>query len=114
MARTGFILFAWALVACAAIGCDDVGDDPRAALVQRGRVVFETNCTACHAREPWKAGPVGPAIAGSSLELLRSKVLRNEYPPGYVPKRTTRAMIPLPHLEPELPAIQAYLETQVR
>ena len=36
-------------------------------------------------------------------------MLRNEYPPGYAPKRDTKAMIPLVHLEPELPALAAYL-----
>ena len=36
-------------------------------------------------------------------------MLRNEYPPGYTPKRDTRAMIPLAHMEPELPAIAAFL-----
>ena len=85
--------------------------DPQAALVQRGKQVFQTNCTACHAQDPTQAGPVGPAIAGSPLPLLEAKVLRNEYPPGYTPKRTTKAMIPLAHLEPELPAIAAYLES---
>jgi hypothetical protein len=36
-------------------------------------------------------------------------VLRNEYPPGYVPKRDTRAMFPLVHRERDLPALEAYL-----
>jgi mono/diheme cytochrome c family protein len=84
--------------------------DPQAALVKRGEQVYLTNCTACHARNPNDPGPVGPPIAGSSLELLQAKVLRNEYPPGYTPKRDSKAMIPLPHLEPELPAIAAFLQ----
>lgn len=83
--------------------------DAQAALVKRGEQVYLNNCTACHARTPSELGPVGPPIAGASLELLQAKVLRNEYPPGYTPKRDTRAMIPLPHLEPELPALAAYL-----
>ena len=89
--------------------CDSGGGDANAALERRGKVVFETNCTACHARDPKLDGPVGPANACASLELLTAKVLRNEYPPGYVPKRDTQAMAPLPHLEPELPALVAYL-----
>ena len=79
------------------------------ALAARGETVYQNNCTACHARDPRVAGPVGPPIAGSPLELLTAKVLRNEYPPGYTPKRDTRAMVPLAHLEPELPALAAYL-----
>jgi len=85
--------------------------DPQAALVQHGKQIFQTNCTACHAQDPRQPGPVGPPIAGSPLPLLEAKVLHNEYPPGYTPKRTTRAMIPLAHLEPELPAIAAYLQS---
>lgn len=41
----------------AACGSGDGAD----ALVKRGKVVFETNCTACHARDPRLDGPVGPA-----------------------------------------------------
>jgi mono/diheme cytochrome c family protein len=83
----------------------------KAALVKRGKVVFETNCIACHAPDPRRDGPVGPANACSSAALLAAKVLRNEYPPGYTPKRDTRAMAPLPHLEKELPALAAYLQS---
>jgi mono/diheme cytochrome c family protein len=93
------------------LACGDAApDDPNAALVKRGRVVYETVCTACHARgNPAEAGPVGPALAGSSLALLEAKVLRNEYPPGHLPQRDTKAMIRFPHLEPDLPALHAYL-----
>ena len=101
------------VVSAAAVGfvaCGGGEDDPGAALAKRGGVVYDTNCTACHARDPGQKGPVGPAIADSSLELLEYKVLRNEYPPGYTPKRDTKAMIPLVHLEKDLPAIHAFLE----
>ena len=85
--------------------------DPQAALVKRGRVVYETNCIACHSPDPRRDGPLGPAVACASSELLTAKVLRNEYPAGYKPKRETQAMVPLPHLEKELPALAAYLQS---
>ena len=91
--------------------CPSSNGDEQAALVKRGRVVFETNCTACHARDPRIDGPVGPANACASTELLVAKVMHNEYPPGYAPKRDTQAMAPLPHLEKELPALAAYLQS---
>jgi mono/diheme cytochrome c family protein len=98
------------LALAAALGCSaDEQGDPRAALAKRGAQIYQSNCTACHALDPTQPGPVGPPIAGSPLALLEAKVLRNEYPPGYTPKRDTRAMIPLVHLEPELPAIAAFL-----
>ena len=100
----------WILLVLGALACSQA-DDPEAALVQRGEQVYLNNCTACHARVPSEVGPIGPPITGASLELLEAKVLRNEYPPGYTPQRDTKAMIPLAHLEPELPAIAAYLES---
>jgi mono/diheme cytochrome c family protein len=78
-------------------------------LVAEGRSAFMSNCIACHNMNPTQPGAIGPAVAGSSLELLEGKVIRNEYPAGYTPKRDTRAMVPLPHLEPQIPALYAYL-----
>jgi mono/diheme cytochrome c family protein len=99
------------LLALAALLACSAGEegDPQAALAKRGAQVYQSNCTACHALDPAQPGPVGPPIAGSPLALLEAKVLRNEYPPGYTPKRDTKAMIPLVHLAPELPAIAAFL-----
>ena len=85
-----------------------------AELVARGERVFLANCTACHATDPGVDGPIGPPLAGSSLELLRAKVIHGEYPPGYVPQRETSAMVPLPHVEPDLPALAAYLASVER
>ena len=98
------------ILAGAVMACNAEETDPEAALAARGAVIYDINCTACHAREPGQKGPVGPPIAGASLELLQHKVLRNEYPPGYVPKRDTRAMVPLAHLEKDLPALHAFLQ----
>jgi len=81
------------------------GDDP----IARGRSAYLANCVACHNPNPKLAGPIGPPLAGSPPDLVRAKVMRNEYPPGYTPKRPTLAMVPLPHLEPKLEDIAAYL-----
>ncbi|HEY8121783.1 MAG TPA: cytochrome c [Myxococcota bacterium] len=98
-------------LAALSLACSGGDSDAQAALVKRGKVVFETNCTACHSPDPRLDGPVGPGNACASSELLHAKVLRNEYPPGYAPKRDTQAMAPLPHLEKELPALAAYLQS---
>jgi mono/diheme cytochrome c family protein len=93
-------------LALAGAGCGGgSGDDPAA----RGRAVYLANCVACHHTNPKLAGPVGPPLAGSSRALIEAKVMRNEYPPGYTPQRSTRAMVPLPHLEADLDALAAYL-----
>ena len=81
------------------------------ALVAAGRAVYNANCIACHAMDPRIDGALGPAAAGSSAELIAARVLRAEYPEGYTPKRETRVMIPLPHLESKLPELTAYLQS---
>jgi mono/diheme cytochrome c family protein len=80
-------------------------------LVEAGRSVYNANCIACHGIDPTRDGALGPAVAGSSLELLEARVLRAEYPPGYEPKRPSRVMVALPHLEPKLPELAAYLQS---
>ncbi len=76
---------------------------------QRGRAVWVANCTACHASDPAKAGALGPDVAGSSRELLELRVVRGEYPPGYTPKRSTTAMVALPHLADSIDDLYAFL-----
>lgn len=88
-------------------GSGSPGDE--AALVARGKRVYMANCIACHSQDPAQAGGLGPAVLGSSRELLEARVLRAEYPEGYTPKRETRVMIALPHLENEIDALAAYL-----
>jgi len=87
---------------------NDSAADPTA-LADRGRAVYTANCIACHNPDPSLEGGIGPAIAGSTLELIEARVMRNEYPEGYEPKRETKAMIPLPFLEKDLPALAAFL-----
>ena len=76
---------------------------------ERGKLIYNSNCIACHNVDPAQAGSVGPAVKGSSLELLQARILRADYPAGYKPQRDTRVMLALPALEPEIPAIHAYL-----
>lgn len=78
-------------------------------LKERGRVVYVSSCIACHNVDPSKDGSLGPAVKGSSLELLTARILKAAYPPNYKPKRETAQMPALPHLEKEIPAIHAYL-----
>jgi mono/diheme cytochrome c family protein len=64
--------------------------------VAMGRDLYRAVCQQCHNPDPrldsTTGSPQGPAIAGSSLELLKARVLRAEYPPGYQPKRATKLM----------------------
>ena len=83
----------------------------REELIKAGRSAYNANCIACHGPDATKDGALGPAVSGSSLALLESRVLRSEYPEGYVPKRTTRVMVALPHLEPRIAELAAYLNS---
>jgi mono/diheme cytochrome c family protein len=76
---------------------------------EQGRRVYVANCTACHHVDPARDGALGPAIAGSSRELVESRVLGAKYPEGYEPKRETALMQPLPYLKNDIDELAAYL-----
>ena len=88
------------------------GTSPQATPVDlsaRGKKVYSQNCIACHNPDPKLEGAIGPAIAGSSLELVKSRVLHATYPPDYKAKRASHQMPALPSLEPEIPALHAFI-----
>ncbi len=82
-----------------------------AELIAAGRGTYNANCIACHSMDPRQDGALGPAVAGASPELIDARVMRAAYPVGYVPKRETKVMVPLPHLKAKLPEITAYLDS---
>jgi mono/diheme cytochrome c family protein len=77
--------------------------------VERGEVVYRTNCISCHNRDPNVAGPLGPAIAGSPRSLIEARVLHGTYPPGYVPQRKSHTMRALPWLDGHVDDLTEYL-----
>ena len=97
----------------AALACGGERDgaaDPDAAAT-RGKLVYANVCTACHNADPRQAGALGPELAGASQELIEAKVLRDEYPPGYAPKRPSAAMPKYEYLAPNIGDLAAYLAT---
>ena len=108
--------FGLTLAACLALAltgaCGDNGKDSQAVKgpdPARGRRLYIATCIVCHNTDPSKPGSQGPAIKGSSLELLEAKVLHKRYPPGYEPQRTTKAMPTYPQLRKRIADIAAYL-----
>jgi len=92
--------------------CSNDADDAaskRNPDVGKGRAVYLANCVACHNNDPSRDGPLGPAIKGSSRELLQARVLSTSYPPNYKPKRPTKVMPQFPFLKDEIPYLAAYL-----
>ena len=80
-------------------------------LIEKGHQIYQMNCLSCHGGNPKIDGPIGPAIAGSSMELITMRVTELKYPTGYKPKRTTTTIIALPHLKNEIPAVFEYLSS---
>ena len=93
-------------LAVAASGCSEGGLSPSD---ERGRQVYLAHCIACHNTDPAQPGSVGPPLRGSSRALLEAKVLNGTYPPGYMPKRPTQVMVPIPAVSPDLGALADYL-----
>ena len=75
----------------------------------KGKVVYYANCTSCHNSNPKKAGSIGPDIYGSSIELLKNKVIYGKYPKNYQAKRTRGVMPLYPHLNKQISNLHAFL-----
>lgn len=109
------------LIMLATLACGDTGGakgngaevDAETALIARGKHYYDNVCIACHNGDPNVNGTLGPALAGSSLEVIQAKVMRGEYPEGYTPKRDTGTMPRFQYLEPELEGIATYLASVV-
>ena len=78
----------------------------------QGRRVYMTYCVVCHNADPSKDGTNGPALAGSSEELLKTRVLTQSYPPGYKPKRPTQTMPVYPQVKNRISELTAFLNAK--
>lgn len=85
------------------------------ATLDRGKRVYMSNCIQCHNRDPNFKGSIGPEMVDAPLEVMTSKVMTGKYPnplpAGFVPKRKTSAMRPLPRLQKDIPAIHAWVQS---
>jgi mono/diheme cytochrome c family protein len=90
-------------------GCSDESAQTENSAYARGHTLYLKVCIACHHADPGQEGNLGPAIANASLELLRAKVLRGEYPEGHTPRRDTKQMPQFQYLESTLPDLAAFL-----
>jgi mono/diheme cytochrome c family protein len=80
---------------------------------KRGKRIYTTVCGVCHHPDPRQeygtAGNFGPAIAGSSRELLELRVRHGKYPASYTPKRTTRLMTTFTLSDDAIGALHAFV-----
>lgn len=78
---------------------------------EKGKLIYHTHCILCHNPDPRIEGTIGPALYGSSLELLEARVLTRGYPEGYRPKKDSEIMPDFPELKENITEIKAYLDS---
>lgn len=91
------------------VSCKKESSNTAATPFEGGRKIYNTYCIACHNINPTKDGGIGPAIWQSPRELIAAKVLRNQYPDGYKPKRDSKLMTTFPLSQEQIDQITAYL-----
>ncbi len=79
--------------------------------IKKGRMVYLANCVSCHNNNPKKLGSIGPEIYGVSIDVLTKKIVSGEYPENYKPKRTSKIMPSMPHLNKEIPNLHAFINS---
>lgn len=105
-----FIVGCALAIALASVGCAQEETVDLSEAAQRGKRIYQNVCIACHHGDPNLDGPVGPANAGASRELVEAKVIRGEYPPGYAPKRPGAVMPKFEFLADSVDDLTAYLQ----
>jgi mono/diheme cytochrome c family protein len=103
---TGLLLFSQIQVASAQ------GDK---ALIDKGALLYKSNCIQCHNKDPNLKGSMGPEVVDAPIEVMTSKIMTGAYPAilpaGFVPKRKSKAMRKLPKLQKDIPAIYAWVQS---
>jgi mono/diheme cytochrome c family protein len=99
-----------------AVAAVEESRDPNAGPdLERGKKIWTTTCNQCHNKDPNLKGAVGPETVDAPLEVMIHKVTTGRYPdvlpPGFVPKRKTKAMKAFPQLEKDVPSIHAYIQS---
>jgi len=82
---------------------------PNPAAVERGRVLFKTNCAACHAED---------ATGGRGADLIRSALVRHDkngdqIGPVVTNGRVDKGMPPFPLSETQIQDIAVFLQAQI-
>lgn len=83
--------------------------------INKGKRIWLSTCIQCHNRDPNMKGSLGPEVVDAPLSVMTAKVMTGKYPDplpaGFVPKRKTKAMRPLPKFQNDIPSIHAYVQS---
>ena len=79
--------------------------------IEKGRMAYFANCVSCHNNNPKKPGSIGPEVYGASIDVLTQKIVFGKYPENYRPKRTSKIMPLMPHLNKEISNLHAFINS---
>ena len=83
--------------------------------LDKGKRIWLSACIQCHNKDPNIKGSIGPEVVDAPYEVMYSKVMTGKYPdklpPGFIPKRKSRAMRKLPQYKNDIPSIYAYVQS---
>ena len=79
--------------------------------IEKGRTVYFANCVSCHNNNPKKPGSIGPAVYGVSIDVLTQKLVSGKYPENYIPKRKSKIMPLMPHLNSKISNLYAFINS---
>ena len=79
--------------------------------IEKGRMVYFANCVSCHNNNPKKPGSIGPVVYGVPIDVLTQKIVSGKYPENYRPKRTSKIMPLMPHLNSEILNLYAFINS---
>ena len=79
--------------------------------IEKGRMVYFANCVSCHNNNPKKSGSIGPAVYGVPIDVLIQKIVSGKYPENYIPKKQSKIMPLMPHLNKEITNLHAFINS---
>ena len=79
--------------------------------IEKGRIAYFANCVSCHNNNPKKPGSIGPEVYGASIDVLTQKIVFGKYPENYRPKRTSKIMPLLSHLNKEISNLHTFINS---
>ena len=79
--------------------------------IEKGRMIYFANCVSCHNNNPKKPGSIGPVVYGVPIDVLTQKIISGKYPENYNPKRTSKIMPLMLHLNNEISNLNSFINS---
>lgn len=93
----------------------EIKPKPQSFDLEKGKRLYLSNCISCHNKDPNKNGALGPEVADAPIEIMTAKIMTGRYPEvlpeGFVPKRSSKIMKPIPKLKDDIQDIYAWVQS---